>query len=67
MAEPPFAGFVPVYLGDDLTDEAGFRAAQEMAGFGALVGSRRPTAAIFGLRDVETARAWLARALQSRP
>jgi len=64
MKEPPFAGFTPVYLGDDLTDESGFRAVQAMGGFGALVGTRRPTAARFCLRDVETARDWLVRALE---
>ena len=53
MAEPPFAGFTPVYLGDDLTDEDGFRArAQALGGFGVIVGGRRPTAARFALADV---------------
>ncbi len=59
MAEPPFRGAVPVMLGDDLTDEDGFRAAEALGGFGVLVGSPRATAARYGLADVEAVLAWL--------
>lgn len=59
MAEPPFAGGVPVMLGDDLTDEFGFVAANALGGFGVLVGAPRPTAARFGLPDVAAVLAWL--------
>lgn len=59
MLEPPFAGAVPVMLGDDLTDEDGFRAAAELGGFGVLVGPPRATAARHGLADVEAVMAWL--------
>ncbi len=67
MAEPPFAGFRPVFLGDDLTDEGGFVAAAGQGGFGVVVGARRPTAAAFALLDVEAALAWLARAVDGAP
>ena len=59
MAEAPFAGALPVMLGDDLTDEDGFRAAEALGGFGVLVGAPRATAARHGLADVEAVLAWL--------
>ena len=59
MAEAPFLGATPVMLGDDLTDEHGFRAAAELGGFGVLVGPPRETAATFGLPDVSSVLAWL--------
>lgn len=59
MKEPPFAGSVPVMLGDDLTDEDGFRAASVLGGFGVLVGPPRNTAARHGLPDVASVLAWL--------
>jgi len=43
------AAFLPIYLGDDLTDEPAFRALRK--GITVLVGSRRPTSAQFSLRD----------------
>jgi trehalose 6-phosphate phosphatase len=59
MAEPPFAGSVPVMVGDDLTDEHGFLAAEALGGFGVLVGPPRQTAARHGLDDVERVLKWL--------
>ena len=59
MSEAPFAGALPVMLGDDLTDEAGFRAAEALGGFGVLVGPYRATAARYGLRDVPAVMDWL--------
>jgi len=59
MGEPPMAGTRPVFVGDDLTDEAGFRAADELGGWGVLVGGPRPTAARYRLADVEAVHEWL--------
>ena len=65
MAEPPFAGFRPVFLGDDLTDEHGFAAASALGGFGVVVGPRRPTAALYALADVGAVQDWLRGALET--
>ena len=62
MAEPPFAGTVPVFAGDDLTDEAGFVAVAKLNGIGVLVGPERPTAARYRLPDVASVRSWLEQA-----
>ncbi len=40
MAEPPFVGRIPVFVGDDLTDIDGFRAALELGGYAVAVGNR---------------------------
>ncbi len=59
MANPPFAGARPVFVGDDATDEAGFQAAQALAGLGVQVGRARETSAQFRLANVDAALAWL--------
>ena len=51
------------YIGDDLTDEDGFRMAQALGGKGVIVGARRPTAARFALADCAAALAWIEAAL----
>lgn len=63
MAAPPFAGTMPVYLGDDWTDEPGFAVAMQLGGAGIYVGAPRLTAAIYRLNDVEDALVWLERSL----
>lgn len=60
MALDPFAGRIPVFAGDDVTDEDGFKAAQELGGAGLKIGSGR-TAAAWRLADIATLRRWLAR------
>ena len=59
MAEPPFAGARPVFVGDDLTDEHAFEAAAALGGEGVLVGPPRATAARWRLDDVAAVTAWL--------
>lgn len=57
-ADPPFAGRLPVFIGDDTTDEDGFRAAAEAGGFGIKVGPGA-TAAKYRLADVDAVHDWL--------
>lgn len=63
MAEAPFAGTTPLFVGDDLTDEDGFSAALSYGGFGILVGPPRKTHARYHLPDERAVHAWLDQAL----
>lgn len=40
MREPPFMGRTPVFVGDDLTDQAGLRAVESLGGISIAVGHR---------------------------
>lgn len=59
MSEQPFAGAMPVFLGDDFTDEHGFFAVRALGGYGILVGPERRTTASYRMADVDAALAWL--------
>lgn len=65
MSEPPFHGGVPVFVGDDLTDEHGFEAVRAFGGFGVLVGDPRQTLALYTLPDSGAVLQWLERTLSS--
>jgi trehalose 6-phosphate phosphatase len=67
MQERPFVGHTPVFLGDDLTDEAGFDAVAALGGHPVIVGPRRPTRARYALPDVAGAHAWLRGLLRPAP
>lgn len=59
MAAAPFAGALPIFIGDDTTDEDGFAAVAALGGYGILVGAPRPTAAHYRLADPEAVHRWL--------
>jgi len=63
MAEPPFRGRRPVFAGDDVTDEYGFRAIREMCGIAIRVGREGESAAPFRLPSVAALHQWLRSAL----
>lgn len=66
MRRPPFAGRVPVFIGDDLTDEFGFAAAHRGGGWSVLVGARAGSIARHALADTDAVHEWLrANALQA--
>lgn len=52
MREAPFAGRTPVFIGDDVTDEAGFHAVNELGGLSVKV-NHGPTAARWRLPNVD--------------
>lgn len=56
MQRPPFAGRLPVFIGDDVTDEDGMREARKRGGAGYRVD------AVF--RDPDGVRAWLRRSAE---
>ncbi len=65
MSEPPFAGRIPVFAGDDVTDESGFVAVNELGGVSVKVGTGA-TAASWSLPGVSDVLDWLTEAVSGR-
>lgn len=66
LAIPPFAGRVPVFLGDDRTDEPGFAVVNAIGGVSAFVGPMRrgaTTVAQFWLQSPSAVLQWLSSSL----
>jgi trehalose 6-phosphate phosphatase len=64
LAEPPFAGRLPVYAGDDATDEDGFRVVNRLGGITIRVADPElgdaASAARYAVPSVAALRRWLA-------
>lgn len=60
MAEAVFSGRKPIFIGDDVTDEAGFAAIQELNGLAIRVGCDQPTYATYCLPSVTRTQQWIA-------
>lgn len=58
MGKSPFMGARPVFVGDDVTDEDGFAACNELGGFGIAVGERSSQAARYHISDSAAVRQW---------
>lgn len=65
MERPPFAGRTPVFIGDDVTDEDGFAAVNDLSGISVIVGARRPTEAHACLGDIAAVHRWLDQVIAS--
>jgi trehalose 6-phosphate phosphatase len=59
MSRPPWTGHRPVFVGDDVTDEAAFAELPRWGGLGLAVGESRP-GAIVRFATAADVRAWLA-------
>jgi trehalose 6-phosphate phosphatase len=59
MRRDPFSGRRAVFVGDDVTDEDGFRAVNAIDGITIRVGGNRGSAAGYALPDVAAVRHWL--------
>ncbi len=58
MQEAPFIGRIPVFIGDDLTDEKGFLAVNALNGISVKVGEGASQAG-YRLKGVSEVYAWL--------
>lgn len=59
MTEAPFHGRIPVFLGDDVTDEDAFKVVNELNGLSIRVGPAQETAARHRLDGVDQVLQWL--------
>jgi trehalose-phosphatase len=60
MAAVNMPSAIPIFIGDDLTDEIGFEAVNKLGGFSILVNpTDRDTKAVYRLDDINAVYAWL--------
>jgi len=55
----------PLFIGEDVTDEAGFDAVNDLSGYSGKVGGG-VTAAAFGLADIDAVYDWLREAVREQ-
>ncbi len=65
LGRSAFVGRMPIYLGDDLTDEHAFASTNRKCGVSVRIGTREPTLAHFTLPDPAAAEVWLTRVLDA--
>lgn len=63
MSKKPFEGRMPIFVGDDVTDEYGFTVVNELDGMSVRVGNAAGSAANWQLQSVADLRTWLDSAL----
>lgn len=66
MEQPPYVGRIPVFVGDDKTDEHGFEAVNALGGISVKIGEGA-TVATRNLPDTAALRRWLRAAAAGRP
>lgn len=66
MSTAPFAGRLPLFIGDDVTDEHAFATVNEFGGMSIKIGSAEGSLAKWQLRSVADLRTWLRSALDAR-
>ncbi len=59
MSRPPFAGRLPIAIGDDLTDEAMFRVVNDLGGLSVRVGTSGGSAASAHVASPDDVRSWI--------
>ena len=59
MHEAPFRGCLPVFIGDDVTDEDGFDMVNRLGGYSIRVGNDGDSNAQYRITNVETVLQWL--------
>jgi trehalose 6-phosphate phosphatase len=66
LEAPPFEGRLPVFFGDDVTDEDGFRVVNELGGLSVRVGDIEHSEAQYRLAGVAAVQSWLRETLLDR-
>ena len=64
MQSPPFHGRIPVFLGDDLTDEQGFSVVNNLGGISVKIGKGKSQAK-YRLENTAEVHQWLASILNT--